>query len=84
MRIQKNRDEIEAYRAKAREDNTTLNQELIDEINELDRKNEALREKLTNYKHKNDQDWQSFKDELNRDLDEVGTAFRNLGRKKNK
>jgi hypothetical protein len=43
-----------------------------------------LREKLTNYKHKNDQDWQSFKDELNRDLDEVGTAFRNLGRKKNK
>ncbi len=50
-----------------------------DKIDELERKNEGLRARLDGYET-NRSDWESFKREFNRDMDDLGSSFRDMGK----
>lgn len=83
-RIEKNRQEIDALRASAQTGKEAFTEDIFREIDELERKNKDIKEKLVAFKNENSRDWKAFRQELSHDLDELGTAFRNLGRKNNK
>jgi len=44
----------------------------------LVKQNKDLKSRLENYKEKSDGNWEDFKTEYNRDMDELGKAFKNL------
>lgn len=50
----------------------------------LEQKNADLKRKLGEFTDDGKSDWQMFKDEFNRDLDELGRAFKDLTVKNNK
>lgn len=45
---------------------------------ELEKKNTELKNKIDSYQSSNKDSWQAFKVEFNRDMDELGIAFKNL------
>jgi LPS O-antigen subunit length determinant protein (WzzB/FepE family) len=51
-----------------------------EKIAKLEAKNNELRQKLQNYKYESDSNWQEFKREFNHDMDEMGNAFKDIGR----
>jgi chromosome segregation ATPase len=53
-------------------------------IDNLKERNEALRNKIDNYKDGDKDKWESFKREFNHDMDELGHAFADLGRNNTK
>ncbi len=52
--------------------------EYADSINWLEKRNAALKVKITTYKPNDRSTWQSFKDELNHDMDELGKSLKDL------
>ena len=50
-----------------------------EKINDVEAKNNALKQKIQNFKYDSESGWQEFKRELNHDLDEMGNAFKDLG-----
>lgn len=48
-------------------------------IEELKQKNRDLRRRMNDYQASGKDDWERFKAEFNRDMDELGQAFKNLG-----
>lgn len=50
-------------------------------IDELEERNRELKRKLNDYKAEGNEKWQSFKREFNHDMDELGHALRDMGRK---
>lgn len=53
-------------------------------IAELEKKNSDMQMKMDNYKVEVKDDWKTFKNEFNRDMDEIGKAFSNLTKKNEK
>lgn len=53
----------------------TFDKAYVKNIEDLERKNAALKVKITNYEN-NQTDWDSFKREFNSDLSELGTAIK--------
>ena len=49
-------------------------------VNELEERNEAMKERLKNYKQETKEGLQSFSREFNRDMEELGQALRDLGK----
>ena len=49
-------------------------------IEELKQKNRDLRKRLNDYQVTGKDDWERFKAEFNRDMDELGQAFKDLGK----
>jgi hypothetical protein len=47
-------------------------------IAELEKRNNELRAKITNYKYDGKSSWESFKIEFNHDMEELGHAFKDL------
>jgi chromosome segregation ATPase len=47
-------------------------------VDEVEEKNRLLLEKLNNYKMNGKSNWEVFKIEFNRDMDELGKAFKDL------
>jgi len=48
------------------------------ELAKMVKKNNELKVKLENYNEEGDEKWESFKTEFNRDMDELGKAFKDL------
>lgn len=55
----------------------TFDKAYVKNIEDLERKNAALKVKITNYEN-NQTDWDSFKREFNSDLSELGTAIKEI------
>jgi DNA polymerase II small subunit/DNA polymerase delta subunit B len=55
----------------------TFDKAYVKNIEDLERKNAALKVKITNYEN-NQTDWDSFKSEFNSDLSELGTAIKEI------
>lgn len=55
----------------------TFDKAYVKNIEDLERKNAALKVKITNYEN-NQTDWDSFKREFNSDLSELGTAIKDI------
>jgi len=49
-----------------------------DKLAELERKNTEMKNKINGYNSNNKDGWQDFKAEFNRDMDELGKAFKDL------
>jgi hypothetical protein len=50
-------------------------------ISDLEMKNRAMKERIATQKESNNEKWQTFKNEFNHDMDELGNALRDLGKK---
>lgn len=48
-------------------------------VSELEERNNKLQNRLKNYKAISKDNWQSFKDEFNHDMEDLGTALTNFG-----
>lgn len=49
-------------------------------IAELKEKNQKMKDKMKNYKAEGKEKWESFKSEFKHDMDELGKAFKDLGK----
>ena len=47
-------------------------------IDNLEKRNQVMKEKVTDYKDQGYENWNSFKDEFNRDMNELGQALKDL------
>lgn len=72
--------EVRIADLKARMNNTgkTIDAEYAKRIQVLEQKNNDLKVKIESYKTESKNDWDSFKKEYNRDMKELGQAFKNL------
>jgi phosphoenolpyruvate-protein kinase (PTS system EI component) len=79
-RIQENETEISNYREMEKADPTWSNKYRV-RIDELETRNNALRDKIRNYEAEKRRDkWESFKEEFKHDMDELGTALKDFAR----
>ena len=83
-RINANDKEIAELRVKMKTENKEMRDKHEKTIVEMEKKNNELRIKLNDKKYDGKTSWQSFKNEFNRDMEELGNAFKNLTVKNNK
>lgn len=78
-RINANEERIATLRKNIGNGGKPLDGERAKRIDELEQKNAQLRSRLYGYEQERS-DWESFKREVNRDMDELGAALENLGK----
>ncbi|HXB40809.1 MAG TPA: hypothetical protein VNZ49_09730 [Bacteroidia bacterium] len=78
---QKNLDEFNEQIAKEKKVAKT---EYKRKITELEKKNSDMKKRMDDYKAEGKENWEKFKTEFNRDMEELGEAFKGLTTKKNK
>jgi hypothetical protein len=77
-RIAQNDKEVIDIKLKIKESNSKYRADYEKQIAALELKNKELTQKMNDYKAETNADWQAFKSELNRDLDELGIALKNF------
>lgn len=68
-------------KSKAKEGNTKASSRYSKKIEDLEAKNDDLRQRITDYKY-NNSDWSSFKQKFDHDMYELGKAFKGFTSKK--
>lgn len=76
--ISQNEMRIAEMKAKMKKTGKTIDDGYAQKIEELEQKNKEIKLKVDQYKNDAGDDWKSFKEEYNRDIDELGTAIKNL------
>ena len=76
--ISQNEMRIAEMKAKMKKTGKTIDNGYAQKIEELEQKNKEIKLKVDQYKNDAGDDWKSFKEEYNRDIDELGTAIKNL------
>ncbi len=77
-RIEKNKQDIAELKAEAKNKKEKARKEYEEEVDRLEKKNDELSARLDNTKDDAKDNWQSFKDEFNHDMDGLGTAIGDL------
>lgn len=77
-RIQANNQRIMEYNANIDDMNKEDRSEYKEKIRKLEEKNNDLKKRMNNYEADTNEDWERFKTEFNRDMDELGLALKNL------
>ena len=49
-------------------------------VNDLEAKNQAMKDKMNGYKEDGNNKWESFKNEFNHDMSEIGKSLNDLGK----
>lgn len=80
-KIDGNDQRIAEVRAQAEKDKSAMKAEVKTQISDLEKKNAELRTKLNDYQSDKQEDWDTFKKELNHDMDELGNSLRDFGQK---
>lgn len=75
--IAENEKVIAELKAKMKKSGKTLDALYAQRIDELEVKNSAMRTRISAYKNEN-KDWESFKREFNHDMNELGSALKDL------
>lgn len=78
LRIQNNEKIIAAYKERMRTDKKAIKANDQKMIDELEERNINMRRKVETFKNEGKDNWQDFKVEFNHDMDELGTALKNL------
>lgn len=73
-----NEKEIAAINLKLENSKNEMRAEYKEEVATLERKNRDMKNKIHNYRTNSKENWQSFKAEFNKDMNELGMALRNL------
>lgn len=76
--INKNNERIAELKLKMKNTGESIDAKYEKNIEVLEQKNKDLKSKMETYKNDANADWQSFKREINHDINEVGEAFKNL------
>lgn len=69
---------IAEMKAKIKKTGKSIDEIYAKKIIDLEQRNKDIRLKVETYKNDTNSDWQSFKEEYNRDMNELGTAIKNL------
>jgi len=78
--LSKNRNQITVLRGNAANERVELRDSYNAKITDLENRNLAMETRLNNFQTDKNDDWQSFKAEFNRDMEGLGTAFKDLGK----
>jgi chromosome segregation ATPase len=76
-RIKKNELRISQEKSKLKRNGNNVDEAAKQRIDALETRNAEFTNRINNYE-KNQTDWETFKLEFNRDMDELGNAFNNL------
>jgi hypothetical protein len=80
VQLSKNRNQITVLRGNAANERVELRDSYNAKITELENRNLAMETRLNNFQTDKNDDWQNFKAEFNRDMEGLGTAFKDLGK----
>lgn len=78
LKIAENQKKIESLKEKKQADNKITKDDYDKKVMALEEKNTALKLKVKEADNTKTSRWTSFKKEFNRDLDEIGQAFKDL------
>jgi septation ring formation regulator EzrA len=56
----------------------SMDEQYAKKINELEEKNREIKEKVNTYNNEASDDWETFKKEYNRDMDDLGRSLKNF------
>jgi len=73
-RIQENEDRITGLRADMKKSNKKVDEFYEEKIDRLDKENKRIKNRVSSYKG-DDGNWESFKREVNYDMEELGKSF---------
>jgi len=76
--IAQNEIRIAEMKADLKKRGKSIDEAYAKKIEDLEEKNREIKSKVEMYKNDTSSDWESFKEEYNRDMDELGKAFKNL------
>ena len=76
--IAQNEMRIAEMKASMKKTGKSIDVEYAKKIDILEQKNNDIKAKIKTYKNDTSSDWESFKQEYNRDMDELGQALKNL------
>ena len=76
--ITANENRILDLKARMKNTGSSIDTEYARRIAVLEQKNNNMKAKIESYKKDSKDDWESFKKEYNRDMNELGEAFKNL------
>jgi Skp family chaperone for outer membrane proteins len=76
--ILENKEKIADLKEKKKEVGTENRAKYDARIDELEQKNNRLNEKLSKYNYESKENWESFKNEFNHDMGELGQSFKDL------
>jgi len=80
VQLSKNRNQITVLRGNAANERVELRESYNAKITDLEKRNLAMETRLNNFQTDKNDDWQNFKAEFNRDMEGLGTAFKDLGK----
>ncbi len=82
LRMTENEKQIADLKARSAEMKKEARADYEKRVAELETRNAELKAKLRDYQHddKDNTKWESFKREFNHDMDEMGNAFKDLGK----
>ncbi len=72
------------FKSNSTQEGTTMTEEYEELIADLEERNEAMKVKLKDYEDEGETKWKSFKKEFSHDMDELGTAFKDIFKNSNK
>jgi hypothetical protein len=78
VKIAANEKTIAEMKAKRKNDGSANQESYNERIAELEQKNADLKKRISEFKEDNQQKWQSFKTEFSHDMDDLGTALKNI------
>lgn len=76
--IASNRREIAEFNARAENEKKQIKADYKERIAELERQNSEMEMKMNGYRAESSDNWENFKTEFNRDMDQLGSALRDL------
>jgi F0F1-type ATP synthase membrane subunit b/b' len=83
-RIDANNQSIAEFRARIANEKKVAKADYEEKVLKLEQKNTDIKKRLDDYKVEGKDNWQTFKLEFNRDMDELGKALKDLTVKNNK
>lgn len=75
---------IEEFNLKIAKEKSQVKKSYDKQIAELEQKNMEMKKRMDEYRGESKDQWEQFKSEFNRDMDQLGTALSNLTVKNNK
>jgi hypothetical protein len=83
-KIAANDKSIAEFRARVQSQKNEARADYIKKVTDLEQKNSDMKKKISDYKAESKENWDLFKAEFRRDMDELGKSFQNLNIKNTK
>jgi hypothetical protein len=78
QKLSENEQSAANFRARIATEKKEAKEDYDIKIAELERRNSDMKKRMEDYKGDSKEKWESFKNEFNNDMNELGTAFKNL------